>query len=71
VSGVVLDRSVLSFAFKNDSRFDMYVDDIGGLERFISFQTVAEMRLGALLSQWGPPHHRRLAEFLATLTIPF
>src|SRR5205823_3345152 len=63
------DTSIVSFAFKNDSRFDLYVPDIDGRERFISFQTVAEVRLGSLLSRWGPARIRRLEEFLATLEV--
>jgi predicted nucleic acid-binding protein len=69
VSGVVLDTSVLSFAFKNDSRFDLYLDDIDGQERFVSFQTVAEMRLGGLASRWGLARRQRLEGFLATLEV--
>jgi predicted nucleic acid-binding protein len=59
----------VSFAFKRDSRFDLYTSEIGALERFISFQTVAEMRLGARLSRWGPRRQQLLEELLATLQV--
>jgi predicted nucleic acid-binding protein len=69
VKSVVLDTSIVSFAFKDSALFDLYRAGLSGSVRFISFQTVAEMRLGALLSRWGVPRTQKLEDFLASLQV--
>jgi predicted nucleic acid-binding protein len=69
VNGVVLDTTIVSFAFKANDLFDLYRADLRNSVRYVSFQTVAEMRYCSLHDNWGPERRQRLEEFLATLHV--
>ncbi len=50
---VILDTDVVSFIFKGDSRIHRYQPHVVGAEVIISFMTLAQLRLWALIRQWG------------------
>lgn len=76
MSKVLLDTNVASFIFARDFdsatraktkglQADLYDADIGRSTRLISFQTVAEMLLGARLAGWGAARRASLRRFLS------
>jgi tRNA(fMet)-specific endonuclease VapC len=42
---------------------------ISGNQNLLAAQTVAELRYGSLLAQWGTPRRRRLEDAIASMTI--
>jgi len=61
---VVVDTDVFSFVLRNDSRARPYLAAMDGKIAAISFQTVAELLMGAYLRGWGDT---RLAELQAEM----
>jgi tRNA(fMet)-specific endonuclease VapC len=55
----LLDTDVLSFFAKGDTRAALYAPALAGQQLCVSFQTVAELQLWALVRRWG--HARRAA----------
>jgi tRNA(fMet)-specific endonuclease VapC len=49
----VIDTNVLSFLFRQDSRAEAYLPYLGNKAIAISFQTLAELELWALVGHWG------------------
>jgi predicted nucleic acid-binding protein len=49
----VVDTTVASLLLRMDPRAPTYIRAMRGAERLISFQTVAEMRFGALRAGWA------------------
>jgi len=49
----LLDTDVFSFFFKRDTRADFYEPALSGMQLCLSFQSVAELRLWALIRRWG------------------
>jgi len=68
---VVVDTMVVSWLF--DSRpnllADRYRELIGAAPVLLAFQTVAELRYGALRADWGELRRRRLERSVARLTV--
>ena len=62
---LVVDTNVLSFLFRQDSRAEAYLPYLENKAIAISFQTMAELELWALVGQWGSQRKARLAEFIA------
>ena len=56
---VLLDTNVASFLLKHDARAEVYKASIAKKLTAVSFQTVGELELWALLRGWG---ERRTAE---------
>lgn len=57
---VLLDTDVFSFALKQDTRAALYQQHLHGAQPCLSFQTVAELRLWALLRHWSPARREGL-----------
>ena len=53
----VVDTDVISFCFKNDTRFSNYASVIAGKQLVTSFMSLAELRLWQELRNWS--QHRR------------
>jgi len=69
MEAVVLDTDVLSFFAKPDSRASLYAPDLAGRYASVCFQTVAELRLWALLRRWGPARVAALDALLDRLIV--
>lgn len=66
---VVVDTDVISFAFKNDLRARRYQRHLVGMEVIISFMTLAQLRLWALIRRWGQAREERLESHLRKFAI--
>lgn len=70
MSVVLIDTTVASFMFTGRPELALYANDLVGHTTALSFQTVAEMQLGAELRGWGKKRRLALGTFLAShLTI--
>ena len=68
----LLDTSLVSVVLRKDSRSVFYAPHLDGFTQTLSFQTVAEMREGAMLANWGEGRRQALEEFLRRFVIvPF
>jgi tRNA(fMet)-specific endonuclease VapC len=68
----ILDTSLVSMILRKDSRVVYYEPHLVGFTQTLSFQTVAEMREGALLSNWSERRRQGLEEFLRQFVVaPF
>jgi tRNA(fMet)-specific endonuclease VapC len=68
----ILDTSIASLLLRKDSRVEHYAPDLIGFRQTLSFQTVAEMREGALLAEWGDKRRADLEAFLRSFVVaPF
>jgi predicted nucleic acid-binding protein len=61
---VILDTDVLSFLAKGDTRATLYTRALAGKRLCICFQTVAELRLWALVRRWGSSRRDALNSLL-------
>jgi len=61
---VVLDTDVLSFIAKADTRASLYEGDMANRTLCVCFQTVAELRLWALVRHWGQTRQSELDALL-------
>lgn len=68
--GVVVDTMVISWLFdqRPNPLADRYRQIIGGRPVLLAFQTVMELRYGALRANWGDLRRRRLERRIADLT---
>jgi tRNA(fMet)-specific endonuclease VapC len=66
---VLLDTDVFSFFFKRDTRSALYEPALAGSQLCLSFQSVAELRLWALVRRWGEPRRRSLESAFARYTV--
>jgi tRNA(fMet)-specific endonuclease VapC len=69
MESVVIDTDVLSFFAKADSRASLYAPYLAGRYASVCFQTVAELRLWALLRRWGPGRLAALESLLDRLMV--
>ncbi len=69
MDAVVLDTDVLSFLAKGDTRGAAYAPAIVGKRLCVSFQTVAELRLWALIRRWGAARQAGLDVLLRRLVV--
>ena len=60
----VLDTSVASFLLSEDGRAGYYRPHLAGAIPTLSFQTVAELRKGALRANWGQDRRNNLESFM-------
>jgi tRNA(fMet)-specific endonuclease VapC len=65
MSQIVVDTDVASFIFNWHSTAQRYVDALRGSELIFSFQTVAELRMGAIAAAWGFRRRALLEQFIA------
>ena len=61
---VILDTDVISFLAKSDTRASLYSSSLAGKRLCVCFQTVAELRLWALIRRWGDPRRQALDALL-------
>lgn len=61
---VVVDTTVVSHIFNGHTLAPFYVDAIVGRQAFISFQTLEEIRFGALKRGWGSRRTNEMAQHL-------
>jgi len=66
---VLLDTDVLSFFAKADTRASLYAPDLAGRQLAVCFQTVAELRLWALVRRWGPSRQAALDALLSRTVV--
>jgi predicted nucleic acid-binding protein len=66
---VVLDTDVFSFVFKRDTRAALYEPEMHGAQLCLSFQSVAELRLWAVIRRWSDARRRSLDEAFARFII--
>jgi tRNA(fMet)-specific endonuclease VapC len=61
MSQIVVDTDVASYIFNWHSLAQQYADALSGSELFLSFMSIAELRMGAISAGWGK-HRRFLLE---------
>jgi predicted nucleic acid-binding protein len=68
---LVVDTGVFSAALSRRRRpsFEQQVATLGGNQLFLAPVTVAELRYGALLADWGQPRRQRMEAAIATTTV--
>ena len=66
---VLLDTDVFSFIFKRDTRPAKYGSDLAGNQPCLCFQSVAELRLWALVRRWGQTRRQSLSASLARCVV--
>jgi tRNA(fMet)-specific endonuclease VapC len=62
---IVVDTDVISFGFRNDSRFRFYMAHMQGLRPLMSFMTSAEIEFGVIRRNWGQERRQRLEQYLS------
>lgn len=65
----VLDTTVASLMLGGSTLLAPYQPHMQGATLFLGFQTVAEMRFGALKANWGAPRRQVLEQFFANFNI--
>ena len=65
----VLDTTVASLLLNRNPLLSLYQPYLEDASLCISFQTVAEMRLGALLAKWGESRKQDLELFLSAFNL--
>lgn len=66
---VVVDTDVASFFFKNDTRKTLYESHLDGQFLFLSFMTLAELRLWSVSGNWGAKRKSQLESYLKRFSI--
>ncbi|MGA9277170.1 PIN domain-containing protein [Ilumatobacter sp.] len=68
---LVVDTGVFSAALSRRRRpeFEDHVARLAGNQLFLAASTVAELRYGALVAEWGAPRRDRLEEAIAATTV--
>jgi tRNA(fMet)-specific endonuclease VapC len=67
----VVDTDVASYILKDLPEAQRCRQALGHSERVLSFMTVAEMRAGTLLAEWGPRRVAELEDFIRTFRVAF
>ena len=62
---IVVDTDVISFGFRNDSRFTFYMAHMRGLRPLMSFMTSAEIEFGIRRRNWGQERRQQLEQYLS------
>ena len=68
---LVVDTGVFSAALSRRRRpeFENHVAQLAGNQLFLAASTIAELRYGALVAEWGTPRRDRLEEAIAITTV--
>ena len=69
LKAVVVDTNVVSYIHNNHSLAQLYKPHLLGVQTFISFQTVAEMRYGAKIKGWSARRLKDLETVLSGYTV--
>jgi predicted nucleic acid-binding protein len=64
MSRIVVDTGVASYVFNWHSTSLRYLSGLRGSELMLSFMSVSELRVGALLARWGPRRQEMLEQFI-------
>jgi len=64
MSQIVVDTDIASYIFNWHSLAKGYVDALRGSELILSFMSVAELRMGAILANWGGRRRYLLEQFV-------
>jgi predicted nucleic acid-binding protein len=62
---IVVDTDVISYGFRNDSRFTFSMAHMQGLRPLMSFMTSAEIGFGVVRRNWGQERRQRLEQYLS------
>jgi predicted nucleic acid-binding protein len=65
----VVDTDVVSFIAKSDTRAKLYEPEMAGQSLCVCFQTVAELRLWALVRRWGRSRQAQLDAMLQRFVV--
>ena len=68
---LVVDTGVFSASLSRRRRqmFDRHVNALAGNQLFLSVATVAELRYGAIVADWGSPRREQIEVAIATTTV--
>ncbi len=68
---LVVDTGVFSAALSRRRRTDLehHVELLAGNQIFLAASTVAELRYGALVAEWGSPRRSRLKQAVSATTV--
>jgi tRNA(fMet)-specific endonuclease VapC len=61
---IVVDTDVASYIFNWHSLAKQYVDALHGSELILSFMSIAELRMGAIIAAWGARRRTLLEQFM-------
>jgi tRNA(fMet)-specific endonuclease VapC len=64
MSRIVVDTDVASYILNWHSSASKYVEALRGSTLILSFMSIAELRAGALLANWGPRRLQLLEQFI-------
>lgn len=70
MSPIVVDTDVASYINWHSSA-RRYVDALGGFELILSFMSIAEMRMGSIVAQWGVRRRNLLEQFIQGIGIVY
>lgn len=62
---LVVDTDIVSFIFKKDTRSELYTPHLIQTPKFISFMSLAELRLWERQSNWGETKRGKFEELLS------
>ena len=65
----VIDTNITSFVLRSKSEAVLYQPYLKGATLYLSFQTVAELKQGALKDDWGPRRMQELEAYLSGLSV--
>jgi tRNA(fMet)-specific endonuclease VapC len=57
---IVVDTDLVSYFFKGDSRVHPYLAAWAGRQLVVSFMTIAELKLWAIIRKWSEPRIAQL-----------
>jgi predicted nucleic acid-binding protein len=61
---VVVDTNVVSYLFKRDTRAELYDSHLRETAKFVSFMTLAELRLWTFQNNWGNRRKEDLENYI-------
>lgn len=62
---LVVDTDIVSYIFKKDTRSELYAPHLVQTPKFISFMSLAELRLWELQCNWGETKREKFEELLS------
>ena len=71
MSRIVVDTDVASYIFNWHSSAQRYVDALRGAELFLSFMSIAELRMGAMSAGWGSRRRDLLEQFIEGFAVAY
>ena len=69
MNDVVVDTDVASYMFILHPLGERYMEALDGFNRILSFMTVAELRAGAFIAEWGGRRRADLERFIRDFDI--